>query len=300
VARGVAELDLLPVVGSTPSVLGPTSGSMTMLMIVCAVLFVMLLSPAARAEAEDLNEELLAAARKSDAAGVNALLAKGADVNAKTSYGVTALSFAADRGSLEIVKSLLEHGADVNATDTFYHETILARAASKGHAEIVTALLEKGAAGADGALGWAVDRNDVEVVKAILEKGKVKPDTLSSAWAQATKEGKGPIAELLKKAGAVPPRKADFQVDVETLKTYTGTYRNQEGVEIAIALKDGKLTGGFAGGDLYTLGAFDKVTFRLMEFEGLTLTFNLEKGKVTGLTLTQGDEQNVYQRVESK
>ena len=105
---------------------------------------------------------------------------------------------------------------------------------------------------------------------------------------------------MLKNAGAVPPPKADFQVDPETLKTYAGTYRNKEEIEIVIALKDGKLTGGFSAGDSYTLGAFDKVTFRLVEFEGLTLTFNLEGGKVTSLTLKQGDGQDAYQRVEEK
>lgn len=176
----------------------------------------------------------------------------------------------------------------------------MGRAASKGHAEIVQALLEKGATGADGALESAVDQNYVEVVRAILEKGKVKPDTLSSAWAEATKEKKGEIAKLLKKAGAVPPPKADFQVDPETLKSYTGTYRNKEEVEILITLKDGKLRGGFSAGDSYTLGAFDKVTFRLVEFEGLILTFNLEDGKVTGLTLKQGDDLDAFQKVEEK
>src|SRR6516164_10346526 len=113
-----------------------------MLMRTTGVLLVLLLVPSTVRAAEDLNEQLLIAARKSDVPAVKMLLEKGADVNAKTSYGVTALSFAADRGSLEVVKILLEHGADVNATDTFYHETILARAASQGHAEIVKLLLE--------------------------------------------------------------------------------------------------------------------------------------------------------------
>ena len=252
------------------------------------------------ANAEDTNEQLLTAARKSDVEAVKTLLAKGASVDAKTSYGVTALSFAADRGSLEIVKILLEHGADVNATDTFYHETILARAASKGHAEIVRMLLEKGATGADGALEWAIDQGYVEVVKAILEKGKVKPDTLASAWAEATKEKKGEIAELLKKAGAVPPPKANFQVDLETLKTYTGMYRNKEDVEILITLKDGKLAGGFNAGDSQVLEAFDKVTFRLTEIEGLILKFTLDGSKVTRLTLKQGDREDSFQKVEEK
>jgi len=262
-----------------------------------ALLALLLLSSVALA-AEDLNEQLLIAARKSDVPAVKMLLEKGADVNAKTSYGVTALSFAADRGSLEVVKVLLEHGADVNATDTFYHETILARAASQGHAEIVRVLLEKGATPADSALDWAVEKGYVEVVKAILEKGKVKPETLSSAWADATKEKKTEIAELLKKAGATPPPKADFQVGQEILKSYVGTYKNKEEIEILIALNEEKLTAGFAGQVAYSLGAFDNVTFKPADLEGVILTFSLENGKVTGLTLKHGDSQDTFQKEE--
>lgn len=46
---------------------------------------------------------------------VQALLAKGADVNAKNNDGRTALIFASLKGQLEIVQAFLAKGADVNA-----------------------------------------------------------------------------------------------------------------------------------------------------------------------------------------
>jgi len=71
--------------------------------------FFIILLPLA-VHAQDLNDELWAAARKGDAPTVKALLAKGAEVNAKLLYGTTALSYAADRSHLEVVEVLVEHG----------------------------------------------------------------------------------------------------------------------------------------------------------------------------------------------
>ena len=73
--------------------------------------------------AQNLNEELITAARKSNVEAVKTLLAKGADVNAKTEYGATPLFFACDRGNAEVVKLLLDAGADPNVHDTFYKAT---------------------------------------------------------------------------------------------------------------------------------------------------------------------------------
>jgi ankyrin repeat domain-containing protein 17 len=72
---------------------------------------------------------------------VQALLASGADVNAKTSYGNSALTFACAHGFLEIVQTLLANGADVNDP----REPPLQAAAGNGHLEVVRALLAKSA-----------------------------------------------------------------------------------------------------------------------------------------------------------
>ena len=75
---------------------------------------------------------------------VQALLAKGADVNAKENDGRTALMMASQNGHLEVVQALLAKGAEVNAKD----EQWLDRAddgLQNGHLEVVQALLAKGA-----------------------------------------------------------------------------------------------------------------------------------------------------------
>ena len=253
---------------------------------------------ASAAAAADLNEELLAAVRKSDVAAVRALLEKGADANAKYRYERTVLSFAADRGNLEVVKLLLARGANTNVKDTFYGMTPLDAALSKAHVEVATALLDAGSPGRESALRFAAQRGNMALLDTVLAQGKLPQPALDAALAAAVRAKKDEAAEALKKAGANPPPPADFEVDAATLATYAGTYRSDQG-EFTFVLKDGKLVGG-PGGQMHTLGAIDKVTFRPMSVDGVTLKFESEAGKVTALTVTQGGRPMTFKRVEAK
>lgn len=66
---------------------------------------------------EDGRTALIEAARRGHSDLALTLIDAGADVNAKDSYGVSALMFATITGSEEVITKLLEKNADVNARD---------------------------------------------------------------------------------------------------------------------------------------------------------------------------------------
>jgi len=236
----------------------------------------------------DLGEDLLAAVRKGDAERVKAVLAQGVDVNAKSPYGATGLFFAADRGNIEIIRILLDHGANVNVKDTFYGATALTWATQKERWDVIKLLLGKGAT-ADGVLMTAVEKGNAEIVKAVLErKDAIPAEALSGALGAATKNNQTEIADLLKKAGVSPPVNPNFQIDPQTLKSYAGSY-SMEGMELKFEIVDGKLTGGFVGQKPTAYDAVDQTTFQHPEYPAVKVAFNIEGGKVVSLTVKQGD-----------
>jgi ankyrin repeat protein len=73
---------------------------------------------------------------------VRALIAAGADVNAKTSRGETALMDASDNGNPEIVQALLAAKADLNAEDEMGRTAMMRVSGHEGHSHIVRLLFE--------------------------------------------------------------------------------------------------------------------------------------------------------------
>lgn len=90
------------------------------------------------------EEKLVQAASVGEANIVKLLITGGADVNASTQHGMTALMTAAQKGHLEVVSLLLDLGADINVErrDGF---NALALATFFGHVLVVRELIGRGA-----------------------------------------------------------------------------------------------------------------------------------------------------------
>lgn len=90
------------------------------------------------------NEKLAAAAEHHDVQLLRQLLESGADVNSRLIDGSTALHVASKANHLDVVKILLDAKADPNATNR-YGITPIYSAARNGNVEILSALLDAGA-----------------------------------------------------------------------------------------------------------------------------------------------------------
>jgi ankyrin repeat protein len=174
-----------------------------------------LLSIKASSAVNALAEKLLmAAAKVANAMIIKELVKAGADPNIHCGYSrKTLLHYIAERGDSELVRVLLEAGADVNAAPAGYSgRTALQAAAGQGHSELVRVLLEAGAdvnASEDGhtALQAAAERGDSELVRVLLEAGtdvNAAPACYNgrTALQAAARQGHSELVLVLLEAGA--------------------------------------------------------------------------------------------------
>lgn len=219
--------------------------------------------------ADDPGEQLLAAARKGDAAAVKQLLDQGANVNSKNRYGSTALFFACDRGHFDVVKLLVERGADMNVKDTFYNATALSWAMSKKHENIVNLLVEKGVDVTD-ALQMTVQSNDQKLFRTILDRGTLNKRMLDEALLVAQVSKRDEMAKTLESLGAKSP---EIPMDEATVKQYAGKYQADDST-FTFVLKDGKLAFSQGGGSAVLIPTA-KNEFRFLQ---AGLVFQFERG----------------------
>jgi outer membrane protein assembly factor BamB len=255
---------------------------------IALILSIGLLTPAAGQGTLAVNELLWEGARAGDVGRISAALAKGADVNAKSRYDVTALTFAAGNGHLEAVKLLVARGADVEAKDSFYRARAADMAITNGHAEVVIFLLQNGTI-ADDLLATIVQMNQEAILRAALA-GRVSRPALESALSRAKTAKRDALLPIITAAlDKLPaPPAPSFTIDPSTLPRYAGTYRDAAlGLSAAVTVQDGALTMQMQGQPAVRLVPSAPNVFRILEVNA-TLTFNERGGVIESIGLVQG------------
>jgi hypothetical protein len=151
---------------------------------------------------------LIIAVRHGNPAMVKAVLDGRPRVDLRNAQGETALMLAALNGRLEVVRQLLERGAEVNHGGW----TPLIYAASRNQVEVARLLVKQGAqvnaqaTNGTSALMMAVREGHLQMTLLMLELGadiNLRNDDGQSALGLAKARDRADIAQLLVRAGAV-------------------------------------------------------------------------------------------------
>ena len=141
---------------------------------------------------EDVADDLIEACMKGDIKSVKQHLANGVKVNAKTGSGKTpnrtAIMWAASRGKKEIVRLLIENGAEINSKDDWKGNTTRPEG-TEGWTEII----------------FAADSDHEEVVEILIEGGadvNIKSKSGITALSLAKLWKNEEMIKMLKRAGA--------------------------------------------------------------------------------------------------
>jgi outer membrane protein assembly factor BamB len=194
---------------------------------------------------------LLDAAQQDSLPGVTRALQQGANVNAKTRYNATALMLGAMNGNIDIVRLLIERGADMNVRDTFYGFTPMAAAMMNGRAEVIRYFVEKGSAETPTALTLALQTKNIPLLSAVLASKEISNNTVAATHAWTTKNGSPEMTAAVQAVMTSRGLASNLIVTLPpaALQAFAGTYTGPNPQQtFVVELKDDQLLinqGGF-------------------------------------------------------
>ena len=244
-------------------------------------------------------DALLDAARAGDRARVASLLDGGADVNAVSRYNVSALGFAAERGHFDMVRLLVERGADVNVAESFYGFRPVDFALRGGRLDIATFLLEHGALGAVGVLNAGIRTKNLAAVRAALATRQADAAALANARQLAKQAGDAAIAELVDRAAEGTPAVAPtiLTLPATLLRSYEGAYQNAaNGARVVVAFDGTRLTVTAEGQAALTLRAVEERRFIADELADVSVVFAGRGGIIERLSIVRASNTVRYER----
>lgn len=241
------------------------------------------------------GEALREAARQGDLAGVTELLDAGVSVDAATRYGTTALFYAADRGYLDVVRFLVERGADVGVTDTFYNSSVLARALAANRLGVARFLLANGATDGNAAIITAARTGDRRLLELAIATENVHAEALAAATEAA--RDRNDEAALAVLAEVVPAPDVAPIVERQLLGRYSGVYQSdflRQNVEVGVAGQ--QLTVRIARDPVRHLVAVSESSFETASGE-LRVSFVGRGGMIERLVVVQDGNTESYRPI---
>jgi outer membrane protein assembly factor BamB len=242
-------------------------------------------------------ESLRRGARQGNLALVQAAIEKNIDVNAQTEYGVTPLSLACDHGHEEVVRYLLDHGADPNIKDRFYRFGPLGWAISRERSAIVSLLVKGGCTDIDSSLASSVAMGNEELVKILLDSPHLTIKGLQTAWKAARDSKKEAILTLLKEKLPEADRPKDPdptspKIDQQKIQPLVGTYKSEAGNRLILAIKENQLT--LKSEDSEQSLVLAELEADHYQAQGMDFRFVRESEKVTGMKAKSGEREVLY------
>ncbi len=239
----------------------------------------------------DDRQSLFAAARAGDLAEVRRLVGAGLSVDSADKYGTTALYMAAGRGHSDVVRFLLDSGADPNLKESFYGTSplvgVLFMGAGDGSraVEIARLLLEHGAEDREQALAAAIQRQDPDLARAAVDSGPILESALARLRAPGAGDAGPALSAILERAESRPdpPPPVYKAADLEPFIGRFEGFATSTTVEVSAA--DAQLLAAIDGGEPQPLEATGEREFRSAE-DGAALAFFGRAGTIEGIQLT--------------
>jgi outer membrane protein assembly factor BamB len=230
---------------------------------------------------------------------VRKILDAGTSANVANKYGVSALGFAAEHGHFEVVRLLVERGADVNVVDSFYGSRPVEFALRGGHLNIAVYLLEHKAQGAVGVLNMAIRRRDAAAVKVALATRQADAQALATASAAAAQAGEPVIAAMVKAAADATPAVAPKAITLQPalLRSYEGNYQSAStGALVKVVFDGSRLTLAAEGQPTLRLQPIEERRFIADDGGDVAVAFSGRGGIIERLSIVRGSTSVRYER----
>jgi outer membrane protein assembly factor BamB len=242
----------------------------------------------------DSARELALAASSGDLKEVRRMVEGGVPVDASDDWGTTPLSLAAKNGQTEVVRYLLDKGADPSTEETFFGASVLDMALWKGAPDYAVAkmLLAAGAKDRAKALAEGLDSGNVDLARAAAESGPVLESEAAELHAHFG-EVDGELARILASVKTEPdPPPPSYSRG--QLADFTGRFDSGDGLSADVEVSEGRLVLDFAGSRTTLAATADRV-FRNTE-AGVTVRFYGRAGTVEGFLVERPGQEPVRLR----